>query len=77
MLHYMLEQGALSVVGDLAFIGGKEALKATIKGGMNHADKIWKGLSYIPGIGMAQRWKSGNLEAAQKVLSEVYTPEPL
>ncbi|WP_233705179.1 LPD3 domain-containing protein [Helicobacter bizzozeronii] len=71
MLHYMAEQGALSLVGDSVFKGvakSAQSLKPL-------ASLVGRGVDYIPFVGASKRFMSGNVQAAQKVLEEVYTPE--
>ncbi|WP_121022827.1 hypothetical protein [Helicobacter vulpis] len=71
MAHYMLEQGALSALGDGVILAGAKAFA----GGKWVAQNLGKVSEYIPGIGMVQRFMNGNVKAAQKVLAEVYTPQ--
>ncbi|WP_233707447.1 hypothetical protein, partial [Helicobacter bizzozeronii] len=71
MLHYMAEQGVLSLVGDAVFKGvakSAQSLKPL-------ASLVGRGVDYIPILGASKRFMSGNVQAAQKVLEEVYTPE--
>ncbi|WP_199764486.1 hypothetical protein, partial [Helicobacter bizzozeronii] len=71
MLHYMAEQGALSLVGDAVFKGvakSAQSLKPL-------ASLVGRSVDYIPFVGASKRFMSGNVQAAQKVLAEVYTPE--
>ncbi|WP_158651979.1 PBECR3 domain-containing polyvalent protein, partial [Helicobacter bizzozeronii] len=63
--------GALSLVGDAVFKGvakSAQSLKPL-------ASLVGRGVDYIPFVGASKRFMSGNVQAAQKVLAEVYTPE--
>ncbi|WP_459177830.1 LPD3 domain-containing protein, partial [Helicobacter bizzozeronii] len=58
-------------VGDAVFKGvakSAQSLKPL-------ASLVGRGVDYIPFVGASKRFMSGNVQAAQKVLAEVYTPE--
>ena len=73
-LAHSLEEGLLSVVGDVAIIGGSEALKRGIKvfadSNLAKTSKefIKNTLEYTPFVGFAMRLQDGNAKAAMKLL---------
>ncbi|MFC3847883.1 hypothetical protein ACFOPX_04975, partial [Helicobacter baculiformis] len=67
-LKHMRQEGVLSVVGDVAFLGGREALKRA-PGALGNL------IHYIPITGRIQRALDGNAKAAQSLIAQVYTPE--
>lgn len=70
-IKHATQEGLLSVVGDVAFMG---AAKAIAKVG-DIPKALGRASDYLPVVGTLKRAMSGNDRAAQRLINQVYTPE--
>ena len=78
MLRHATQEGALGAVVDVAGLGLKYAGSHALKALKNTDSNIIGAVTdYIPIVGFAKRWRTGNTQAGYKGLDHAYTKDEL
>ena len=77
IVAHATQEGLMSVVGDVAFMGVSKGVKSGIKAFQSGKAKDIGGkiLEYTPIVGMGTKMLNGNAKAAQKLIDTTYTKE--